>query len=269
MRYLKNYFTGHYYKHQKGEHTLCLIAGRSNSEEFIQVITENFSVKVPFSKGNRFSGKGVVLDIHTSGLALTGRIRYQAFSPIRYDIMGPFGLLPMECRHGIISMSHGLKGGVVLNGEKIDFTGGKGYIEMDCGSSFPSSYTWIQANDFQEDASVMAAIAAIPFCGIRFRGCICVIHYLGREYRLATYLGVRVLCCTEHKIVLKQGRYRLAVKIHAQNSRQLCAPQKGEMTRIILEAASCPAEFVFWKGKKKIFHLCSQHASFEYERERC
>lgn len=264
---MKKFFKGYYYKHQNNGNTLCLIAGQSGGEKFIQIITEKFSAKLPFTKGNYFSPKGILLNIHRPGLSLHGKIRYQKFSPIQYDIMGPFRFLPMECRHGIISMQHGLSGKVMLNGEVIDFTGGKGYIEMDSGCSFPSAYAWIQANDFSEDCSIMAAIATIPLWRFKFRGCICVIQYHGKEYRLATYLGVKVLCCTEKRMLLKQGKYRLAIKINAPAGKRLSAPDQGKMTRTILENASCPAEFIFYEGNHRVFQLYSQYASFEFERE--
>ena len=179
--------------------------------------------------------------------------------------MGPFCLFPMECRHGIISMYHRLKGRVVLNGQTMDFTGGIGYMEKDSGHSFPSSYAWIQANDFSNHTSIMASVAEIPFCGLRFRGCICVIQYQGKEYRLATYLGVHVVVCRPDRIVLKQRKYRLDIRINNNNQRKLSAPKNGEMTRKIMESASCGGEFTFYRHKKQVFHLKSEQASFEYE----
>lgn len=262
-----NYFEGYYYKHQKDNQTLCIIVGQAGSEKFIQVITNGFSEKVPYTEGNMFSKKGIILDIQTPYLVLTGKIRYSELCPIKYDIMGPFRFFPMECRHGVISMYHRLKGKVLLNGEEIDFTGGRGYMEKDSGKSFPSSYTWIQANDFSEPCSIMASVASIPFCRFHFQGCICVIQYRGKEYRLATYLGVRILSCTPKRIVLKQGRYRLEIRIHSPKGHKLSAPKNGEMTRTILENPSCPAEFLFYIREKRVFYLHSEHASFEYERE--
>lgn len=262
---MKQYFEGYYLKHQKDGITLCLITGRTNKENFIQVVTNDFSVRLPFNKGISFSRKGVILNIRTPKLSLIGKIRYHGLSPIRYDIMGIFKFFKMECRHGIVSMEHRLEGSIVLNGEIIDFTGGKGYIEKDSGCSFPSSYTWIQANDFDEPCSIMAAIAAIPFGCLHFRGCICIIQYHGREYRLATYLGVRVLSCSKNRIVLKQGKYRLEIAIKEYHGHRLAAPRNGEMTRTIREAASCPATFSFYKKEKVIFRLESRYASFEWE----
>lgn len=267
---VENYFEGYYFKHQKGGRTLCLIAGSSGGEKFIQVITDDFSVNVPFSKGNIFSPKGVRLDIRTPQLSLAGKIRYGKLSPIRYDIMGPFKFFPMECRHGIVSMHHRLEGKVMLNGEMIDFTGGLGYIEKDSGRSFPSSYVWMQANDFfdgnrAQPCSIVASVASIPFFGLRFRGCICVIQYGGREYRLATYLGVRVISCTEDTIILKQRKYRLEIRVKGGTGRNLSAPKDGKMTRTIQECAACPAEFRFYHKERLIFDLHSQCASYEYE----
>lgn len=262
---MEQFFTGQYYKHQKDDRTLSLIVGRTGAERFIQVITDEESFRVPFQNGNSFSDHGIRLQIGTSRLALCGTIRYHALSPVTYDIMGPFRYFPMECSHGIVSMRHRLSGSVVLNGEELDFTGGLGYMETDSGYSFPSEYTWIQANDFQEPCSVMAAVAKIPFAGFTFKGCICIIQYGGREYRLATYLGVRVLVCTPKRIVLKQGVYLLDIRIGKCNFHPLTAPQEGKMVRTIREAVSCPAEFHFTSKGKTVFRFVSKHASFESE----
>lgn len=265
---MSGYFEGTYYKHQKGSNTLCIIVGRSNSKRFIQVITKDFSVEVPFTNDNIFTNKGIKLNICTKELTLKGKIRYGKLSPIKYDIMGPFCLFPMECRHGIISMHHRLKGKVELNGEMMDFNDGIGYMEKDSGRSFPSSYVWVHANDFSDKTSIMASVADIPFYGLNFRGCICIIQYQGKEYRLATYLGVRVILCKSDRIILKQGKYRLEIRIKDSNQRKLSAPQDGEMTREIMESASCRAEFIFYKKNRQIFHLNSLQASFEYEEKK-
>lgn len=124
MQILNNFFEGCYYKHQKDDQVLCLIAGTSRSEHFIQIINRNFSVQAPFSPGNLFSNRGIRLDIHTKDLSLEGHILYRNLSPIKYDIMDPFQYFPMECRHRIISMHHDLQGNVLLNGGILDFTAG-------------------------------------------------------------------------------------------------------------------------------------------------
>lgn len=37
----------------------------------------------------------------------------------------------MECKHCIVSVTHGLSSRIVINGKEIDFIDGKGYIEKD------------------------------------------------------------------------------------------------------------------------------------------
>lgn len=265
MLRLSDFFEGYYYKHQKGDNVLSLIVGKSNTEEFIQIITNDFSCDVPFIGENSFSKKGVKLNIQTDKVTLIGEISYKDLTPIKYDIMGPFKYFPMECRHGIISMYHKLSGKVILNGIEIDFTDGIGYIEKDSGTSFPSSYVWVQANDFTDKCSVMASVANISFMKFSFKGCICVIIYNGVEYRLATYLGVKVLLCTRNKIILKQGKCKLIIKIDENAGHRLNAPNSGEMTRTIIETASCSAEFTFYIKDKLIFNKKSNHTSFEFE----
>lgn len=269
---MERYFNGYYFKHQKGRHTLCLIVSRSDHGRLIQVVTEEFAEAVPLTEGNYFSPGGIRLNIHSGRLSLTGCIRYGRPAPLRYDIMGPFALFPMECRHKVVSMDHGLEGKINLNGKTIDFTGGRGYIEGDSGRSFPSDYTWIQCNSFTESCSVMAAVAKIPltslFGGLHFTGCICAIFYGGREYRLATYLGARIVECSGQRMVLRQGKYRLEIRVYGNKKagHLLHAPQDGKMDRRIREAADCPASFVFSRGGETIFHLYSEHAAFEYEK---
>jgi hypothetical protein len=161
-------------------------------------------------------------------------------------------------------MRHGLSGSVVLNGETLDFTNGIGYIESDSGRSFPKWYTWVHCNDFERDCSIMSSVARIPFYGLRFRGCICVVWLDGREYRLATYKGVKILRCEPGLIELQQGNYRLYVTVDTNGGHELPAPSSGKMTSMIRENLSCPAEFRFMEGERVLFEGRSSHASYEW-----
>jgi hypothetical protein len=199
-------------------------------------------------------------------LSCSGKVGYGRLTPLKYDIMGPFSVIPfMECKHGIISLKHTLSGSLSVNGSLLNFDGGTGYIEKDRGHSFPKRYLWIQCNSFKnEDCSVMASIADIPFSGFEFKGCICAVYYKNREYRLATYTGVKIIRDDEKGIILKQGKLKLEIDILKNESCGLLAPDKGDMSRTIHEATSCKAEFRFYSGNDMIFDLCSDHTSFEY-----
>lgn len=270
-----NYFEGWYLKHQRGNDTMAFIPGRSDDTAFIQIITNNesYNIEYPLTSYRRdesihigkceFSKDGIRVDIDDC-IRVHGDISYSGQTPIGYDIMGPFKFFPMECRHGVISMRHNLKGQINVDGKDFDFTNGIGYMEQDSGTSFPKTYTWIQCNNFNEECSIMVSIADIPFMGINFKGCICVVYYRQKEYRLATYLGVKIEHSTERKIVLKQGKYRLAIDIPENKGNKLYAPDKGTMARTIHENASCKAQFRFYIGGKILLDFESNNASFEF-----
>ncbi|MCL2840609.1 MAG: hypothetical protein FWE05_07515 [Defluviitaleaceae bacterium] len=271
-------FEGWYYKHQANGKSLSIIPGRSYDEAFVMVVTDGKSYYIPYPLseyrkgdtlivgGNIFSPDGITLAIHHETLVLTGEITYTNLTPIHGDIMGPFRFFPMECRHGIVSMLHTLHGEIILNGEVQCFTGGKGYIESDSGYSFPSGYTWVHSNDFEKNCSIMASVARIPFYGLKFWGCICVVWLNGQEYRLATYKGVKILRCEAGMIALKQGRYQLTITIpDPLVKHKLPAPRAGKMSHSIRESLSCPAHFRFMEDGHCLFDERSNTSSYEYE----
>jgi len=278
---MTKYFEGWYFKHQANGKSLAVIPGRAADEAFIWVITheKSFHIKYPLSEyradynkksmtqvkvgNNVFSTSGVVLDISRDDISLSGTIDYSYLVPIDGNIMGPFQYVPMECTHGIISMNHALSGSAVLNGETLDFNNGKGYIESDSGRSFPSAYTWAHCNAFDANCSIMASVARIPFYGLRFWGCIAVVWLNGKEYRLATYNGVKILRCEPGIIMLKRGKSRLNIDIKLQDGQALPAPQDGLMSRIIKENLQCTARFQFIHGEDCLFDSDSHFASYE------
>ncbi|WP_346868513.1 MULTISPECIES: tocopherol cyclase family protein [unclassified Clostridium] len=282
----KDFFEGWYFKHQKGEDTISFIPGinidsKGNRSAFIQVITNrnSYNINYSFSKfivykdklkikigDSIFSSKGIEIHIKDEGLTIDGKIEYDLLTPVKYDIMGPFSFIPfMECSHGIISLYHKLNGNLIINGENISFNDGVGYIETDRGNSFPKTYLWTQCNDFKnEKISIMAAIADIPFMGINFKGCICVVYYKGREYRLSTYNGVKILKYNCKSLMLKRGKYELQIKVTDGNPQKLLAPSSGNMCRTIHENAACSANYKFYIEDKLVFDIESDNCSFEY-----
>jgi tocopherol cyclase len=282
----KDFFEGWYFKHQKDDNTIAFIPGinidsKGNKLAFIQVITNtnSYNINYSFSKfiavkdelkikigDSTFSSKGIEIHIKDKNLTIDGKIEYGFLTPIQYNIMGPFSVIPfMECNHGVISLYHRLRGSIVMNGEELDFHGGVGYIETDWGTSFPKTYLWTQCNDFNDEKiSIMVAIADIPFIGLNFKGCICVIYYKGREYRLATYNGVRIIKYDCKSVILKRGKYRLHIEIADKNPQKLLAPSRGNMCRTIHENAACTANFKFYIEDNLEFNMESDKCSFEY-----
>ena len=111
----------------------------------------------------------------------------------------------------------------------------------------------------------MLSVAEIPFLGFCFTGVIGLIHYQGREYRLATYLVAKVLAIGNGEVTVVQGRRKLTVKLLEKREYPLAAPEKGNMCRTIHESASCKALYCFREGEKTVFSFTSDQASFENE----
>lgn len=265
-------FEGWYFKHQKGDDVLAFIPGRAESGAFIQMLSPNGSRQfdlpgltvrngVIYAGDCEFSRRGCRISLP----GVSGQILYGALTPLRSDIMGPFRFLPMECRHGVISMAHSLCGSVSVDGELHSFDGGVGYIEKDSGTSFPSSYQWLQCSSFPEPCSVMLSVAHIPFCGLSFEGCICAIIYGGREYRLATYKGVRILAAEEKHICLSQGGLLLEADINpTQSGHPLRSPINGRMSGTIRESSNAAVRVRLWKRGKPVLDLESGSAMYEF-----
>ena len=142
---MREYFCGWYFKCQSNKHTLAVIPAFHRSKNkrscSIQIITDTCAWNVDFPyedycqqtgrfdisiKNNHFSSKGISLFINTPSLSVLGSLSFGTFSPIRYDIMGPFRYVPfMECRHSVVSMKHTVNGSINING-KASFPNKKG-----------------------------------------------------------------------------------------------------------------------------------------------
>lgn len=60
---------------------------------------------------NEFGQNGLKLKIRVPGFTVNGKLDFGTLSPLRYDIMGPFAVIPfLECRHSVWSMRHTVNG---------------------------------------------------------------------------------------------------------------------------------------------------------------
>lgn len=275
------YFYGWYFKCQSDTQTLAVIpavhrTGRKRTCS-LQIITEERSWTVSFlgeafqKRGgtiaigkNRFGNRGIRLSVCAPGLKVKGKLAFGDLFPLRYDIMGPFSLVPfLECRHSIWSMKHKVWGNVSVNGKTFSFDGAQGYWEGDRGRSFPREYIWTQCS-FPEGA-LMLSVADIPMGSFRFRGLIGVVLLDGREYRFATYLGAKIGEIGNGRVKVMQGCMELEAELLERNGKPLKAPAQGDMARTIRESAACKARYRFRKDNRTLLALESDRASFEYE----
>lgn len=278
---MRNYFCGWYVKCQNATQTVAFIPAyhiRGGVKTCsLQIITDEgtwgvdypireFRMDDKFVKigTNLFSTKGCSLNVRKEGLCVQGKLRFGDFLPLGYDIMGPFKYVPfLECRHSVFSMKHRVDGRLTINGKEYTFEDGVGYLEGDRGYSFPKDYLWTQCC-FPE-GSLMLSVADIPFCCFHFTGIIGIIHYRGKEYRLATYLGARAVKIKDGEAVIRQGSKTLTVRRLEDKGHPLAAPVGGAMNRTIRESAACKCYYHFQEKAKTVFEFTSSMASFEYE----
>lgn len=274
-------FRGWYFRCQSDTRTLAVIPSvhRTDRGTFctLQLITDtqSFQVRLPDSDfqmqseqiwmaGSLFHQKGFTLDIQTPDLQAAGSVRFGPFTPIRYDIMGPFQYVPfLQCRHSVFSMRHRVDGLIRVNGNPFEFRSGTGYLEGDRGRSFPRGYVWTQC--FFPEGSLMLSVAEIPLGGLGFTGVIGVLLIDGKEYRLATYLGARAVKTEPEEIIVRQGRFTLTVSPRGKAGHPLRAPVGGDMVRTIREQISCPVSYRFTENGRILLELDAPNAALEYE----
>ncbi|QNM04311.1 hypothetical protein [Qiania dongpingensis] len=280
----RSYFEGWYFKQQGKNGTLAMIpayhadkkgkrfatlqAVTDKETELIEYPAEEFRVfENPFSLylGNsRFSESGCSLDFRGKHLEIKGELHYGPLAPPDYDVMGPFNAVPfLPCRHSVFSLSHRVDGCLHVNGTPFVFQNSFGYMEGDRGRSFPNQYLWTQCSG--RNFSIMLSVAEIPILTKQMPGCIGIIFYKGKEYRLATYLGARVIYVDQDYAAVEQNGFLLEVRYLGKSSsgQPLYAPKAGNMDRIIIESPSCPVEYRLSKSGDPLFSLVSQKAGFE------
>lgn len=280
------YFEGWYLKHVSAnrKHVFSFIPGvaltETDKHAFIQVIDgisgKTWNVKYPLSEfsysknefhvrvgKSNFSEQVMELDIDAPDLKISGKVFYgefvkypaSAFSP---GIMGWYSFVPfMECKHGIGSVLHGLKGSLFINNSEISFFDGTGYIEKDWGTSFPESWIWLHCNTFEKPGSSFTfSVAKIPWLGSFFIGHICFLYAERKFHLFATYNGSKITKLAFHapvlEIELRNKTHTLKVKAIQNRSGDLKAPVTGEMNRIIKESVDSEIEIELFNNQNKL-----------------
>jgi tocopherol cyclase len=295
---MKNYFEGWYFKHvsQDLNHVYSVIPGISLTEHdphaFIQVLNgvrgKAEYIKYSLSEFNWdrqslylkigksvFTEKFIDLRIESQDLNIEGHLEYsnmvkypkRLFSP---GIMGWYSFVPfMECKHGIVSVNHNIRGAIRVNEDSFDFNGGKGYIEKDWGTSFPEAWLWIQANNFNDPGtSFTLSVAKIPWRGRFFIGFITFVFYNKRFHIFSTYNKsvIEEIKNTGDTIDLTLVNHDSILKVTAikKTFGELRAPVSGDMSRRIKE--SIDSEIIlrlFDKNNNLIYNDSGQRGGLE------
>lgn len=291
----RRYFEGWYFKCISADrrHAVALIPGMAvdphgNRHAFIQVIqavtgqtayhrfaysdfsaaADRLDIRIGAS---HFAADGLHVRIDSPAGSVTGDLAFteiHAFPVTRLNpgIMGPFSFIPfMECYHAIIHLYHRISGSLVINGERLSFDGGVGYIEKDYGRSFPKTYLWLQASHFDAgNASFVFSRARIPFLGREFPGFFAYFtDFAGIAVRFATYNQAKLTDWTVDPVAgtcegrLEGPQGKLVFSARMAGGGRLRAPVEGLMDREIVESITArvtlrltdPAGTVLYEGK--------------------
>ncbi len=274
----KNYFEGWYFKHVSADRksVYAIIPGISlsgqGSHSFIQLLNgitgESYYYKYhvnSFRASSRvlslkvadssFSSEGINLNVGNGQETVSGGINYHPFnhypsSPARPGIMGWYSFVPfMECKHGVVSTGHDLDGSLKINNSIVDFSGGRGYIEKDWGTSFPESWIWLHCNTFKSsDASFTFSVAKIPWLGSYFIGFISYLRYGNKFYNFSTWSGAKVKSLEYNNdildILIENRKHTFKIRAVNKMPGKLKAPVKGSMNRVIKETVDADIEII-------------------------
>jgi tocopherol cyclase len=270
----RKYFEGWYLKHVSKDRfcVLSFIPGVSLTPGdrccFIQVIDgisdKTWYVRYPLetfkwnsdifsvSAGNStFSLNGCSININENDLKIAGNLNYSEmqFYPRTLGhpgIMGWFSFIPgLECRHDVLSMNHTVSGTLQMDGKFLDFTESTGYIEKDWGWNFPSSYIWIQCNNFNEpETSFMMAAARVPIGLLSGKGILGFLGFLqtGKKVRtFGTWNRWTVKNCLftgdgKGTVILSDGHERIDCRVNSSSEGILKAPAQGSMSQTVKES---------------------------------
>ncbi len=261
----RRYFEGWYFKQvdAAGRRIVAVIPGISYSADgtrchaFVQIVpsdgemgyfafpSEQFGFDAATRFGidigpNTFTSDHMALDLDDGSRRLRGELHFGPWSPwpvttFSPGIMGWYRFVPgMETYHGVLSMDHGLSGWLDLDGDRIDFDGGRGYIEKDWGRNFPSSWVWAQSNHFgRTGISLTLSVAKVPWMRGAFVGTIAGLLIDGDLHRFATYTGAKLTCietsANEAHLTLADKREELEIHLRGRKALVLKAPVLGAM----------------------------------------
>jgi tocopherol cyclase len=225
---------------------------------------------------NRFTREAFSLEIQSPERELRGQLRFAAGEPwpvtfLSPGIMGWYALAPfMECYHGVLSFDHRIEGALTIDGDAVDFTGGRGYIEKDWGQAFPKAWIWMQSNHFAVTGScITASVAIIPWLGNAFNGFIVGLWHEGKLYRFATYTGARIERqeVTDNHVFLTFGdrNYQIEIEATRATGGVLHSPERTAMLQRVMESltASIHARLTDKQTGRVIFDDIGKHAGLE------
>lgn len=298
----KNFFEGWYYKivDKTNSYKLAIIPGISYDDglqhhSFIQILNghegkyhyisypsesfryDNDKFRICIDS-NIFTMSHINLSINQDDISIRGHLVFKGFIKWPSNIINPGSMgfynyfKFMECYSQVCILNGSLVGDLDINGQKINFTGGKIYVEKNWGKSFPKSWLWIQSNCFKNrKASVTCSLGTIPFPIRDFQGFLIGVTVENQFYSFTTINRSKLhINFLENDVILhveKKG-IRLTLKTYSnEKDFLLCkCPQKGKMSSFVRETLNGRVYILLedTKNNKKIFEDIGISTGIEY-----
>ena len=301
----KNFFEGWYFKivDKSGTYALAFIPGISfgnkneENHSFIQVINainhtyhyhrfqpdllisnKNFlQIKI---SNNEFSQENIEIDINNDKESIKGFLDFgpgvkwpdSKLNPGSMGFYNHFSF--MECYSQVCAIDGTIiKGKLEINDKIVDFSEGKYYIEKNWGKSFPSSWVWIQSNNFPDNrAAITCSLGIVPFPILKkFCGFLIGVT-IDKKFYSFTTINRSTLKLNVHNndLVLKTTNKKFTLILKTKSNRNnflLClGPKNGEMIPLVEETLRGEVEMTLIdnKNNKKLYQGVGKATGIEY-----
>lgn len=250
------FIPGIYFGQKKSENHsfIQIIDSSSNEYKYIRFNenafkfnNKNFKIGI---RSNIFSLDKINLDLKYKNKAIKGSLSFKNTIRWKGNLLNPGSmgfynyLSFMECYSQVCILNGDIIGKLQINGDLVDFTGGKVYIEKNWGKSFPRSWVWIQSNSFKNPTvSVTCSLATIPFPIRNFRGFLIGVTIDNEFYKFTTINKSKLtLKSIGQDIELIATNKNLKLTLNTYTNRDnfvLCmGPKNGNMVPLVEETLS-------------------------------
>ncbi|GAA0718054.1 tocopherol cyclase family protein [Clostridium malenominatum] len=216
---------------------------------------------------NIFSAKGIQLDINNENINVEGKILFKDLvkwpdSKLNPGSMGFYNYIQfMQCYSQVSSIDMNLQGYLNINDRKINFTGGKGYIEKNWGRDFPYAWIWVQCNNFSNNTSLTCSIGQVPFLLGSFDGFLIGVLIEDTFHKFTTINGSNLRTWWKNgDFIMECRNKKYTLHIITETNKEdyvICnAPREDKMIPLAKETL---------KGKVFIKLICNRTGSTIYE----
>ncbi len=218
--------------------------GKLEEEDIMPFRIREYDLQID---NNAFYMNGLSLEIKQDNVDLRGYITFSHITKWNDTTMNPgsmgfYNYIPfMEC-YSQVCVINGLCNGIInLNGEVIDFTGGKIYIEKNWGKSFPLEWLWVQCNSFKDNrCTLTCSLGHIPFPIKSFRGFLIAVTIDDTFYKFTTINKSKIEVNLEDDVEVIATNKNLRLLFKTSSNKDdfiLCyGPKNGEMKPYVNES---------------------------------